>query len=67
MGCAGWEDVTFRLSRWQVAGIPVMGSRRPLKCAMDHEGVMRRSEDEFSDTISRGISEAVVMAEFWRC
>lgn len=29
---------------------------------MVHEGEMRRSEDEFSDTISKGMSAAVVEA-----
>ena len=31
---------------------------------MLHEGEMRRSEDEFSDTISRGMSAAVAIVNF---
>ena len=50
-----------RERRWQLAGTPVMGSRRVLRCAMDHEGEMRRSEDEFGEVMSRGTS-----AELWR-
>lgn len=49
-----------RLSLCWLAGTPVMGSRRALSWEMDHEGVIRRSEDEFSDVISRGMSAAVV-------
>jgi hypothetical protein len=36
-----------------------MGSSRALKCAMLHDGEMRRSLEAFSDVISRGMSAAV--------
>lgn len=36
-----------------------MGSRRALSWVMVHEGVMRRSDDEFSDVMSSGTSWAV--------
>jgi len=45
------------------AGIPVTASRRPLSCAMVHAGDMRRSEDEFSEVISRGTSAADIAAD----
>lgn len=38
-----------------------MGSRRALSVAMDHDGVTRRSEAEFSELTSRGMSAAVVV------
>ena len=59
MGC-GVCDATFRLSLWQLAGIPVIGSRRLFKCAMVHDGDTRRSEDAFSDVMSKGTSAAVL-------
>ena len=37
-----------------------MGSSRPLRCAMVHDGVTLRSDEEFSDVISRGMSVAMV-------
>ncbi len=40
-------------------GMPVMGSRRVLRCAMVHEGEMRRSDEELGDTIWRGTSGAL--------
>jgi hypothetical protein len=60
MGVGSWEAMR-RESRWQLAGTPVMGSRRVLRWAMDHEGEMRRSEDELGEVMSRGTS-----AELWR-
>jgi len=51
----------LRLNLWQLAGMPVIGSRRPLSWDTDHDGVIRRSEDEFSEVISKGISGAVAM------
>lgn len=39
-----------------------MGSRRALSVAMDHDGVTRRSDAEFSDLTSRGRSAAAVVA-----
>lgn len=35
-----------------------MGSRRDLKCAMLHDGVIRRSDDELAEMMSRGMSAA---------
>ena len=55
-----WEAMR-RESCWQLAGTPVIGSRRVLRWAMDHEGEMRRSEDELDEVMSRGTS-----AELWR-
>jgi hypothetical protein len=60
MGVGSWEAMR-RESCWQLAGTPVMGSRRVLRWAMDHEGEMRRSEDELGEVMSRGTS-----AELWR-
>ena len=55
IGCAGCEPI-LRLNLWHVAGTPVTGSRRPLSWAMVQDGEMRRSEAEFSETMSRGMS-----------
>jgi hypothetical protein len=41
--------------------MPVTGSSFAFSCPIVHEGVMRRSEDEFSEVIRRGISPAVCM------
>ena len=41
-------------------GMPVTGSSFALSCAIVHDGVMRRSEEEAVEVISRGISRAVV-------
>ena len=61
IGC-GACDAILRLSFWQLAGMPVMGSRRAFRWLMDHDGVTRRSdEDEFSEVIRSGISAAVFM------
>lgn len=57
MGTASWEAMR-RVSCWQLAGTPVMGSRRVLRCAIDHDGVMRRSEDELGEVTSKGTSGA---------
>lgn len=46
------------MSCWQLAGMPVMGSRRVLSWAMDHEGEMRRSDDVLAEQTSRGTSAA---------
>jgi len=45
-------------SCWQLAGTPVMGSRRVFRCAMVHEGDMRRSDDELAELMIRGTSAA---------
>jgi hypothetical protein len=37
-------------------GTPVTGSNLVLSWLMDHDGVMRRSDEEFSDRTRRGIS-----------
>jgi hypothetical protein len=39
--------------------MPVTGSKRVLKWATVHDGVMRRSEDELAETMSSGTSTAV--------
>lgn len=36
-----------------------MGSSRVLRKAMDHEGEMRRSDDELAEEMSRGTSAVV--------
>lgn len=38
-----------------------MGSKRDLRCAMLHDGLMRRSEDELGELMMRGTS-----ATLWR-
>lgn len=55
-------DPTFKLRRWHEAGMPVMGSRRPLRVAIVHAGDTRRSEDEVSDLTSKGTSCVVAEA-----
>ncbi len=42
--------------------MPVTGSSLVLRCAIDQDGVMRRSDEEAVDVIKMGISRAVVMA-----
>ena len=49
-------SATFRTRLWQLAGIPVIGSKRSLRWMMVQEGMIRRSEDALSDEISSGIS-----------
>lgn len=39
-------------------GMPVTGSNFAFSCPMVHEGVMRRSEEEFSEVTSNGMSPA---------
>ena len=36
-----------------------MGSRRALSCAMDHDGDIRRSDDEFGELMRSGTSAAL--------
>lgn len=55
IGCGGCDPI-FRLRRWHEAGMPVMGSRRPLSVAIVHAGDTRRSEEEVSDRTSKGTS-----------
>jgi hypothetical protein len=57
MGMASCE-ATRSASCWHDAGIPVMGSRRVLRCAMVHEGEMRRSVEKPAEEICRGTSAA---------
>src|SRR4051812_19675336 len=45
---ASW-DPRRNDSCWQPAGMPVMGSRRAFSWAMDHDGEIRRSEEEFGE------------------
>lgn len=41
--------------------MPVIGSSLALSCVMVQDGLIRRSDEEFSEAISRGTSSAVVM------
>jgi hypothetical protein len=43
-----------------------MGSKRALSWVMDHDGVIRRSDAEFSDRISSGMSAVVAMVVAFR-
>ena len=52
-------DATRKDSCWQAAGMPVMGSRRVLRWAMDHDGEMRRSDDELGELTRSGTSAAL--------
>ena len=45
------------------AGMPVIGSRRVLRCAIVHAGVTLRSEAEFADLIKSGMSDEVCGAD----
>lgn len=56
-----WVEV-LRKIRWNEGGIPVTGSNFALSVLMDHAGVIRRSEDEFSDTTCRGTSAMITAA-----
>ena len=58
MGIASCEEVTRKLSFCVEDGMPVMGSRRDLKCAMVHDGFTRRSDCAFEDLMRRGMSAA---------
>ncbi len=42
--------------------MPVTGSSFALRCAIVHDGVMRRSEEEAVEVIRSGISRAGIMA-----
>ena len=55
---AGSCEPTRRVRCWLAAGIPVMGSRRVLRWAMDHDGEMRRSERDWGALMRRGTSAA---------
>ena len=50
-----------RVSFCDDGAMPVTGSSFVLRCAMDQDGVMRRSEEESVDTIRMGMSRAVVI------
>lgn len=58
---AGREPPRLRTRRCEEAGMPVIGSRRALSCAMDQEGVTRRSEAEAGERMCRGTSAVVCM------
>lgn len=47
----------LRVMRCEEGGMPVMGSILVFSWAMDHEGVMRRSEEEYSDVTYIGTSD----------
>lgn len=47
------------VSFWERGGMPVTGSSFALSCPMVHEGVIRRSEWEFSEVMDIGMSPAV--------
>lgn len=46
-----WREIC-----WFEGGMPVTGSSFVLRVLIDHEGVMRRSDDEFSETTCKGTS-----------
>lgn len=50
------EPGTCKASLWNDGGIPVMGSSFDLSWLMVHEGVIRRSDEAFSDTTINGTS-----------
>lgn len=50
----------LRLSFCAEGGTPVMGSSFALSVVMDHDGVMRRSEAEFSEITRSGTSAMFV-------
>lgn len=56
---ASWAP-TRRVSSWHEAGIPVMGSRRVLRCWIDQAGEMRRSDEALAEEICSGTSAADV-------
>lgn len=49
----------FNDSRCDEGGTPVIGSSFAFSWPMVHDGVMRRSEETFSDTTMRGTSAMV--------
>lgn len=63
MAMLGCEPPRLSESRWQAAGMPVMGSRRALSCEIVQEGVMRRSDAEAGERICKGMSAAVCMVD----
>lgn len=58
IGILSWAE-GLRKSFWNEGGIPVTVSNFALSLLMDHEGVMRRSDEVFSDTTLRGTSAIV--------
>jgi len=59
----GGEPGTWMASFWQEGGMPVIGSSLALSCVMVHDGVIRRSEDAFSDTTIKGTSAMIALDE----
>lgn len=60
--------VVLRTIRWADGGIPVTVSSFALSVLIDHDGVMRRSADEFSETTRSGTSAIVPVIDWsWRC
>lgn len=53
----------LRLSLWAKGGIPVIGSSFVLRVLIDQDGVMRRSDAEFSEITCRGTSAVAMFAE----
>lgn len=51
--------VVLRMIFWYEGGIPVTVSSFALSVLIDHDGVMRRSADEFSETTKSGTSAIV--------
>lgn len=52
-------EAVLRLILWDEGGIPVMGSSLDLSWLMVHDGVIRRSDEEFSEMTCRGTSAMV--------
>ena len=61
-GTSGREPPSLSASRWEVDGIPVMGSRWDLKWATVQDGLILRSENEVSERTCMGTSEAACIA-----
>ena len=61
-GMASEPAEALRLSFWAKGGMPVMGSSFVLRVLIDHDGVMRRSDDEFSEITRKGTSAMFAVA-----
>jgi hypothetical protein len=59
-----WWLPSRKVSFCDRGGMPVTGSSFAFSWPIVHDGVIRRSEDEFSEVIWRGMSPAVCMLIF---
>lgn len=60
------DGATLRNKIWEEGGMPVIGSSLTLSSDMVHEGVIRRSEDEFSEITCKGTSAmAEISVRYW--